>query len=302
MTIAVALGAIFCIYAGWPGATLLLVQQAAFTALFGMQPNPGAAAVGAAVALPFAAVAAGVIGYLALPLASGFTSFALAVGGGMFLLAAAGRHPRTLAYGASFMLYLTLLLGPANSESFDLVTFFNNVLVQVLAVLFMMMAFRFILPVSPSRRLRRLTDAAVRQLRLTLRSRGPAEESAQQSLSGDRLSLALTWSSGTYRPRPAAFRRLRGLTDLNLALSRAFSGLAPLSHALPELDGLAMQAQHLLGRADASGLEAIASQILADPRAAACHDAALRAASGLYGASRLLVRHGRALGRYGVLA
>ena len=40
--IAVTLGCLFCIYAGWSGTTLLLVQQAAFTALLGMAPNPSA--------------------------------------------------------------------------------------------------------------------------------------------------------------------------------------------------------------------------------------------------------------------
>ena len=300
VTIATSLGAVFCIYAGWPGATLLLVQQAAFTALFGMMPNPGGAAIGAAIALPFAAIMAGLIGFLALPLASGFIPFALAVGGGMFLLATAGRHPRLAPYGASLMLYLTLILAPANTESFDFSTFTNIVMVQTLAVAFMILAFRFVLPVSPSRRLRRLTDAAVAQLRATLRARDPPTEAAQQSLGSDRIGLALTWSSGAYRPRPAAFQRLRGLIYLDLALSRALSGLGSLA-PLPALDGLAAEASRLLRRADASGLEAIGRRILADPGAPAHHEAALRAASGLYGASLLLARHGRALHRYGVL-
>ena len=73
--ISVALGCVFCVYAGWPGATLLLMQQAAFTALLGMQPNPSAAGVAMGLSLPLPALGAGIIGFVLLPQASGFVPF-----------------------------------------------------------------------------------------------------------------------------------------------------------------------------------------------------------------------------------
>ena len=68
--ISVGLGCVFCVYSGWPGATGLLVQQAAFTALLGMAPDPSAAGVAMGLSLPLPALAAGIIGFVLLPVAS----------------------------------------------------------------------------------------------------------------------------------------------------------------------------------------------------------------------------------------
>ena len=150
--IAVGLGAVFCVLSGWPGVTLLLVQQAAFTALVGLMPNPRLISGMFLLALPLPTVLAGIIGYLLLPSISGFVPFAMAVGPAMFLIALLSRHPRLFTLGPGLMLYFPYMLSPANTESFNFAIFVNNIMLQTVCVLFVLLSFCLILPVSRRRR------------------------------------------------------------------------------------------------------------------------------------------------------
>lgn len=287
--ISVALGCVFCVYAGWPGATLLLVQQAAFTALLGMQPNPSAAGVAMGLSLPAPALAAGIIGFVLLPQASGFVAFALALAPFAFAVALAARHPATARFGPGLLLYLLLLLSPANTESFDLSAFLNNVLVQVLAILFMILAFRLILPVSPRRRLARVADAICRQVQRALQGRPDCYDlSAARCLSIDRLAQAQVWLDRPTPVRLAVLERLSAFTELESALRRAHAGLHALGLPMPPPEPDAF---------DTAARELLATDYV--PMAA--RRSALQAAAGLHGSAVLLRQHGRALRRYGVM-
>lgn len=286
--IAVGLGGVFCILSGWPGTTLLLVQLSAFTALLGMQPNPTAAAVGIALGLPAGALAAGVIGFVLLPQASGFVPFALALAPFAFAAGLAAQHPATARYGPGLLLYLTLLLSPANTESFDLAAFLNNVMIQVVALLFMMLAFRLVLPVSPRRRLFRMADAIGRSLRRALEGQ-PARHDhvAARCLRADRLAQAQVWLGRITPVRRAVLTRLSAFAELDSALRRADAGLRALGRAIP--------------RREPQAMEAAARDVLARPYPSGADAGwALHAAAGLHEAALLLRRHGRALRRYGV--
>ena len=286
--IAVGLGCLFCVYAGWPGATLLLVQQAAFTALLGMQPNPSAAGVAMGLSLPAPALTAGIIGFVLLPEASGYMMFSLAVAPFVFAAALAGRHPALARFGPGLLLYLLLLLSPSNTESFDFAAFMNNVLVQVMAVVFMVLAFRLVLPVSRRRRLARVADAIGRQVRRALTGRPDGHDLiAARCLSVDRLAQAQVWLGQPTPARLAVLERLSAFTELESALRRARAGLHGLGRAMPppDPDRFEAAARALLGAGYPSG---------------EARRAALQAAAGLYGSAVLLRRHGRALRRYGV--
>ncbi|WP_158746038.1 FUSC family protein [Acidisphaera sp. L21] len=284
--IAVGLGAVFCIYAGWSGATLLLVQQAAFTALLGMTPNPSAGAVNFCFCLPPAALAAGVIGYLVLPQTSGFVPFALAVGGVFFLFCLAARHPKTAAYGPGLLLYFALILSPANTESFDLSSFMNNVMVQALAVLFMLIAFRFILPVSRERRLFRIADSIGQRLRRSIDGELPRHGPiSARCLRFDRLAQAQIWLGRETPARVAVLERLSAFSELDSALRRAWTGMRALGLPMP------------LREPDA--MEAASTELLASDRPKS--DMLVHAAAGLYGSALLMRQHHRALQRYGVI-
>ncbi len=287
--IAVGLGAAFCIESGLPGTTGLLVQQAAFTALLGMQPNPTAAALPFCVSLPVAAAAAWVIGFVLLPQAAGFVPFALALAPFAFAAALAARHPATARFGPSLLLYLTLLLAPANTQSFDLSAFLNNVLVQAVAVLFMVLTFQLLLPVSPRRRLLRVAGAVGRQVRRSAEGgRTRHDPVSARCLRFDWLAQAQVWLGRPTPVRLAVLTRLSAFTELDSALRRARAGLAALGLPMPPCTPGAMD--------DA------ARGVLAAGWAGPQRRWALAAAAGLHGAAVLLRQHGRALRRYGILA
>ncbi len=299
--IAVALGATFCVLGNDSQVTLLLIQQAALTALVGTQPNPSRAALGFPVALPIAALVAGIIAFLLLPDASGFLPFALAVGGGTFLLALASRHPKVAWLGAPLLLFFTLFLSPANTELFNFSTFLNTVFECAIAVGFVQLAFLLVLPVQPRRRLFRMADKVVRSLQQTLRHGGSANEAKLQLLTFDRLAQVLAWTRALRPTRHAALGRLDDFAELDLALRRAWSGLDEAELSDPGLaeavrigrDGLMRAEPGLLDR----GVQALLSQLVTGDALAAV----LRAVSGLHEARLLLERERRALHRYGIL-
>ena len=298
--IAVAMGAVFCIYAGWAGASLLLVQQAAFIGLLGMQPNPTAAGINIAKAMPLPALACGFIIFVLLPQVSGFVPFALAVGPFMFLFVLAGQHPRWAPIGPGLVLYFTLLLSPSNEQSFDLSSFLNTVLVQVVALLFMVVSFWLILPVSPRRRLARVSAAIAEDLRKTLsqgRSLNIAETLCVQY---DRLAQVELWLGPPTPARLALLHRLYSFAQLDTALRRAFSGLEAVNPQTPEMRRHIDAARNALLYATPAKMAAASRNLLGDEEATG-NEALLRAASGLFGADVLLRQHARALVHYGIL-
>ena len=287
---AVVSGCLFCILAGWPGATGLLVQQAAFTALLGMSPQPSAAGEAMGWALPPAAFAAWLVGYEWLPSTSGFVPFSLAVGLVAFGFALAGRHRLLQRFGAAFMLYFTLLLAPSNVQTFDLSAFGNNVLVQLMAVAFMVAAFRLILPVSRKRRLLRIADAIATDLERTLHRGRALHEASTHLLEYDRMAQALTWAGRRTPARNAVLNRMAAMIDLDLDLRRAWSGLLR-----PSLDGPAVAtARTALLSGDPAELDSAAESLL-DLGAGAD-----QAVSGLHAAARMLRRELPALRHYGL--
>ncbi len=297
--LAVGLGAVFCVLSGWSGTTGLLVQQAAFTALLGMQPNPSAAATVFGLSLPLPAVAAGIVGFVLLPHVSGFVPFALAVGPCVFMFALLGQHPRTAAFGPGFMLYFCLLLAPANPESYNLATYVNTVLIQIVTILFMLLAFRLILPVSRQRRLYRVAVAIKRDLQRSLRHGRGFEDAPRQSLKYDRLSIAQQWLGRPTPARLAVFARLHGFAELDTALRRAWSGLDAVRAASPALAAAVATARAALLQHEPAPLEDAAQALLSQPEAVLPE--VTRAISGLYGARILLAREARALHHYRIV-
>jgi uncharacterized membrane protein YccC len=292
--IAVGLGAVFCVVAGWPGSTGLLVQQAAFTALLGMQPNPTASAAAMGWALAPGVIAAGLVGYVLLPQVSGFVPFALAVAPFAFALILLGQSHRFARLAAGLPLYFTLLLAPSNTETFDLAAFANNVLVQMMAIVFMMLAFLLILPVSRKRRLFRIADAITTDLATTLRLGRPLDEASTHLLEYDRMAQAETWMGPPSPARVAVLEQLTAMIDLDLELRRAWSGL----HGLPDRPAMARAKQALVSQ-QASVMAQAASDLLEDPPAGPAP--VMVAVSGLHRAAQLLDRESHALPRYHVV-
>ena len=299
--IAVGLGCVYCVYAGWSGATLLLVQQAAFTALLGTTVNPAAAVGGMAYALPFGALAAGIVGFVLLPVVSGFVPFALAVGGVAMLGSLAVRHPATARFGPGVLLYFTLLVAPSNPQSYDLSAFVNSCLTEVLAILFILLSFQLILPVSPPRRRRRVAEAIWGDLRAVLHRGGEFDQAARQTLNYDRLAQAELWLGRPTPARLAALHRMYAFAELDTALRRAWAGLREAAVRDPALAPPIAAARRSLQQRQPDAMLAAGQALLDRQHDSGDAEAVLCAVSGLYGAQFLLRRELRALRRYGVL-
>ena len=315
--IVVGLAALFCIHGNWSGATFLLVQLSAVVALLGMQPNPTRAAMLFGAQFPLAIVAGGLVEFLLLPQAGDFALFVLAVAPFALVACALARHPNLGAGQSTGMLiWYALMLAPANPPSYDLTSFFNIALQMVGAVLAVIVGFTVILPVSPPRRLFRVTNAAVRDVRRTLRRRRWFDRAQMLSLHYDQFGAALLWLGRRTPARLGMLSRIRDLGAFSATLSRTDDALDATLREIPALAAEVLTARAALLRPSTGALLAAGTALLAaarapglpigspDPPAAfpvaplgaplgappGAFPGALQAAAGLYGAALLLPR------------
>ncbi len=268
-SIAFGLTAAFGVLAGWPSATLMLIQQAAFVGLLGANPTPTLASKGFIIPLFPIALVIGLVEFAALPLTSGFGPFGLLVGGTMFVTALLIRHKRLASFAGAALIYVTLLLSPTNPASFDLESFINTTLQVFLATVFTLLTFLLILPVSPKRRLYRMVAAVARDLRASLRAERPAQDPAiAQARLYDRLVRALTFLGRPTGARRALLSHLYHLGISDIALNRARTGLHAISRSARTDDGLdpaLASAWQALDRADFPGMLDAARTLLSTP-------------------------------------
>ena len=294
--ISVGLGSVFCVLAGWGGATLVLIQQAAFVALLGTFPNPSQASLRFGLPLLPVAVLAGAGKFLLLPGASGFTMFALVVGSIAFLSALMQRHDVLGPYAASGPTLFTIILGPSNPQTFDLGGYVDTVVQVGLSVVFVLLSFNVIFPSSQSRRLARVAAAVGRALQRTARRGmgGAPLSPAAYSLLYDRTSQALELLGRRTPARLRLLGHIYGIGEVDLAVRRAWAGLAALGHARGPA---AARAGEALRRQDAPAMLAAAQSLLDEAGDQPVARPLLQAVSGLAGAA-LLLQPGRATMRF----
>ena len=279
--IAVSLSACFCVLAGWPGATLLLVQQSAVVGLLGASPTPLAGVLGFALPLAPVALAVGLVNFFVLPSADGFVPFALAVGPLVFAAALLVRSATLAPFAPAALIYVTLLLSPANEPSFDFGAFLNTVVELALSVLFTFLAFFLVLPISPRRRLYRVASAInrdfarahTRAMRRDWR-RAALGETAAQSLLYDRLSRALVWIGPSKPSREALLDHMSHVGAAQLALCRSRAALDAVAAAEPSAQDAVSAARDNLASLDPAGLRRAATDLLGTSSSAAARQAA----------------------------
>ena len=287
--IGTAIGGVFSVIAGWPGATLWLIQYAALIALLGIQPNPSAASVAFGVPLLPVAVITGVVDYLLLPHASGYAMFTLAIAPAAFVAALTVRQATLAPYSTATFLYVPLLLSPSNTESFDFGGYCNTVLEVAGAATLTYLSFGLILKVSPRRRLYRVAAQTAKDLRRTIHERGRLlDQPRAQGVLYDRMSRALTWLGPPTQSRRRLLSHIYGMGEIDLAFRRARTGLADARDAEPLLRDATDAASDALEQADAATLLQAAQTLLDHPAAAHAADAVRRAVSGMAGIARVI--------------
>ena len=213
------------------------------------------------------ALVVGAVEFLVLPLTSGFVPFTLIVGGLMFVTGVLIRHKKLASFAGPAFIYVTLLLSPSNPEQFDLATFIDTFLQVFMSVVFTLLAFLLILPVSPRRRLYRVVVAVGREMQRSLRSRGTHDPAVAQARLYDRLVRALTFLGRPTGARKALLSDLYGMGAADIALSRAQTGLDGIADvaARPAID----RAWVALDHKDFDGMIAAARGVAGCARAVA---------------------------------
>ncbi len=263
--IAVGFTALFAVLAGWPDATLMLIQQAAFVGLLGANPTPTLASKGFLIPLLPLAVAVWFVEFFLLPLTSGFVPFALLVGATMFIAGVLSRHKKLAPFAGAAFIYVTLLLSPTNPQSFSPVTYLNTTMQVFLAVVFTLLTFLLILPVSPKRRLFRVIAAVDRDARREREADRRHDPAVTQARLYDRLVRALTYLGAPTRSRQSLLSDLYRVGATDIALARARNGLQAIGRADETARAAVDAAWAAMDRLDRDGMVAAGRALLAAP-------------------------------------
>jgi uncharacterized membrane protein YccC len=158
--LAVLISAILFSLGGWPFASQAVALVGVIVALSANNPNPSAFAAAAVIAMPIAALLAGVTGFLIL---DGVDQFPLlAIGMAPSILAAALLftipNPRLAPIGFLVLVFFPVILSPTNPPSYNPESYLFSSFMAIAAVILLFVLVRTVLPT---------TDALQRRWRLT---------------------------------------------------------------------------------------------------------------------------------------
>jgi uncharacterized membrane protein YccC len=171
--LAVAISAILLSLGGWPFASQGLALVGVTMALSATQPSPRAFAGAAVIAMPIAALLAGVTEFLIL---DGHDQFPLlAIGMAPSVIAAAllftMPKPRLASIGFFLLVFFPVLLSPTNPQDYNPQTYLYSSLMAITAVILLFVLLRTILPTSDDLRRRWYLASAQAELRDLLAGR-----------------------------------------------------------------------------------------------------------------------------------
>ena len=249
--VAVLIAAILFSLGGWPFASYGLALTGVFLALSANTPSPRKFAAAAIVAVPIAALLAGVTEFLVL---DGVDQFPLlAIGMAPSVLAAALLftlpNARMSSIGFLLLVYFPLLLSPANPQNYNPETYLYHSFLAITAVILLFAVLWTILPASDDLRRRWYLESARAELRDLLagrRSRHGDDDAlfrdadrigqlvALQAADGDerrddlRQALNIFGLAAAARRIQTVLAQLSGRTDAHL-LGDSYAALADFS-------------------------------------------------------------------------
>jgi hypothetical protein len=152
--LAVVISAILFSLGGWPLAAQGVALVGVTIALSSNTPNPGTFAVAAVIAMPIAALLAGVTEFLIL---DGVDQFPLlAIGMAPTVLAAALLftipNPRLAPIGLLLLVFFPVMLSPSNPQSYNPETYLFSSFLAITSVILLFVLLRTLLPVSDALR------------------------------------------------------------------------------------------------------------------------------------------------------
>jgi uncharacterized membrane protein YccC len=279
--LAVLISAILFSISGWPFTSQGVSLVGVTIALSANAPNPRAFAAGAVVAMPIAALLAGVTEFLML---DGVDQFPLlAIGMAPSVVAAALLftipNPRLASIGFLVLVFFPVILSPTNPQSYDPETYLFSSFMAITSVVLLFVVLRTVLPTSDALRRRWYLTSAQAELRDLLaggRSRRVDEEALFRD--ADRIGQLAALQPADHDERRDDLRQALDNIGCASAVRRARTTLAELrARSGGRLVGDAYSA---LAGCDPVGLRRAAAD-LASTGAQPDHDAqsAVRAAS-----------------------
>jgi uncharacterized membrane protein YccC len=171
--LAVLIAAVLFSLGGWPFASYGLAMTGVFLALSATMPSPGKFAAAAILALPIAALLAGVTEFLVLDGVDQFPLLAIGMAptivGAALLVTLA--NPRISSIGFLVLVFFSLVLSQANPQDYDPETYLYRSFMVIMAVILMFAVLSTILPTSDDLRRRWYLKSARTELRDLLAGR-----------------------------------------------------------------------------------------------------------------------------------
>jgi uncharacterized membrane protein YccC len=160
--------AVFWIVTQWPSGALAIEFVAIGVILLPTRINPASGSTAAlyfVVGTVLTTVLAAIIAFAVLPKVETFLGFCLAIGLVLVPAGAGMAQPRATILFVPLASFFIPLLGPANQETYDTVSFYNNMSAINAGLAIAVLSFALLPPLSPAYRTRRLLAFGLRDLR-----------------------------------------------------------------------------------------------------------------------------------------
>ena len=273
--VCLALASLFFVMAGWSSTDLSLAIVAIVIGLGATNPNPRLFTSVALVAIPIAAVLAGLLEFLILDGVSDFPLLAIALAPFMIGATVLMSLPNRMlsALGRLNLIYILVIFSPSNPQSYNPQTYLITCLLVCAAPALLLAAQQLIPPVSGVRRQRWLIESARRELdHMPSRERLAPEE----AMFRDATRIGQIATVGEPGPEQQAFlEEALSCFDQAAAIRLCDASLAQLVRT--PLSRLALEGRRALAERDTQRMRGLGGDLQI---AASTKDALATAASG----------------------
>jgi uncharacterized membrane protein YccC len=230
--LAVTISAILLSLGGWPLASEGLALVGVTMALSATQPSPRAFAAAAVIAMPIAALLAGVTEFLILDGRDQFPLLAIAMAPSVIAAALLFTmpKPRLASIGFFLLVFFPVLLSPTNPQDYNPQTYLYFSMMAITAVILLFVLLRTILPTSDDLRRRWYLTSARAELRDLLagrRSRHRDDDALFRD--ADRIGQLAALQPADGDERRDYLRQALNIFGLAAAARRIQTGIAQLS-------------------------------------------------------------------------
>jgi uncharacterized membrane protein YccC len=226
--IALAAGAIFLVFAGWPASAGALTITAILCALSTLMPDPSKVAIGGMVSFVLASVSAGIVRFYVLTESQDFERLAIAIAPVLIFGCLLSVRPAIAGIGLIMNVIFFVLLAPSNPQVYNPLTFFSECMFVAFALGVVFLASRLAWPVSALEK----QHAIVRATQKTLTASVAGAEYSLPALEfglAFRIADYVASAAGARRPRREVLKGLLSINDLSLAAASAHLHLAQSS-------------------------------------------------------------------------